>query len=84
MPRASGLNKPLRPSAALAAIIGSEPIPSTEAVKRIWDYIRKQSLQNPSNRREILADAKLRAVVEADKIGILDLPRALGRHLAAV
>lgn len=79
----TGLQRPLRPSAALAAIVGNELLSRTEATKRLWDYIRKQGLQNPGNRREILADAKLEAVVDTKTIDMLELPGALSKHLAA-
>ncbi len=56
------LMKPMRPSAELAEIVGIEPLPRTEITKRIWDYIKKHNLQNPANKREILADEKLERV----------------------
>ena len=54
--------KPMTPSAALAAVIGSSPQPRTEITKRIWDYIKKHKLQDSANKRMINADDKLRAV----------------------
>src|SRR6187200_3327071 len=51
---------PLTPSATLAEVIGSKPIPRTEIVKKIWDYIKKNDLQDKKNRRMINADAKLK------------------------
>ena len=58
----NALQKPLQPSKELAAVVGSEPLPRAEAVSRIWAYIKQHQLQNPENRREILADDKLAAV----------------------
>ena len=55
----NALQKPLRPSKELAAVVGSSPLPRGEVVSKIWEYIKKNNLQNPENRREILADAKL-------------------------
>jgi SWIB/MDM2 domain len=54
--------KPLQPSTALAAIVGSSPLPRTEVVSKVWDYIKANNLQNPQNKREILADDKLQAI----------------------
>ncbi|HEY9790397.1 MAG TPA: SWIB/MDM2 domain-containing protein [Candidatus Obscuribacterales bacterium] len=54
--------KPMTPSPALAAVIGSSPQPRTEITKRIWDYIKKHKLQDSANKRMINADDKLKAV----------------------
>jgi upstream activation factor subunit UAF30 len=58
----SGLMKPLQPSKELAQVVGDKPLPRTEAVSKIWTHIKKNNLQNPQNRREILADDKLEPV----------------------
>jgi upstream activation factor subunit UAF30 len=58
----NALQQPLQPSKELAAVVGSEPLPRGEVVSKVWDYIKKHELQNPENRREILADDKLEAV----------------------
>jgi chromatin remodeling complex protein RSC6 len=55
----------MQPSATLAAVIGSSPMPRTEVTKKIWDYIKKNKLQDAINRRLINADEKLRAVFGA-------------------
>src|SRR4051794_26258582 len=52
----NALQKPLQPSKELAAVVGAEPLPRGEVVSKVWDYIKKHDLQNPENRREILAD----------------------------
>ena len=65
--KAGGLQKPLQPSEELAAVIGSRPLPRGQVVSKMWDYIRSHNLQNPENRREILADDKLRKVFGRDK-----------------
>ena len=54
-----GLSRPVTPSADLAAITGSDPLPRSQVVSKMWDYIRTNKLQNPENKREILADDKL-------------------------
>ncbi|MDO8286803.1 MAG: DNA topoisomerase III [Rhodoferax sp.] len=69
------------PSAALAAVIGSEPVSRTEVMKKLWDYIKAHNLQNPSDKRTILADAKLRAVFGKDQAGMFELAGIVGKHL---
>ena len=54
-----GLARPVQPSPELAAITGSDPLPRSQVVSKVWDHIRKNNLQNPQNKREILADDKL-------------------------
>ena len=58
--KANALQKPLHPSEELAAVVGSDPLPRGQVVSKMWEYIRLHNLQNPENRREILADDKLR------------------------
>src|SRR5438477_10125421 len=58
--KANALQKPLQPSEELAAVVGSGPLPRGQVVSKMWEYIRSHNLQNPENRREILADDKLR------------------------
>jgi upstream activation factor subunit UAF30 len=55
----NALQKPLQPSKELAAVVGAEPLPRGEVVSKVWAYIKQHELQNPENRREILADDKL-------------------------
>ena len=50
------LMRPLQPSKELAAVVGSEPLPRPEVVSKVWDYIKKHKLQDPQNKREIMAD----------------------------
>ena len=73
--------KPLTPSAELAAVIGSEAVPRTEVTKRICDYIKKNDLQNPSNRRNIRADAKLRPIFGKDEVSMFELTKLVNAHL---
>ena len=73
--------KPLTTSAELAAVIGSEAVPRTEVTKRIWDYIKKNDLQNPSNRRNIRADAKLRPIFGKDEVSMFELTKLVNAHL---
>lgn len=75
------LQKPLQPSAELAAVVGPDPLPRGQAVRKVWDYIKKQNLQNPKNRREILADNKLKPVFGKDKVTMFEMNRYLAQHL---
>jgi upstream activation factor subunit UAF30 len=77
----SAFTKPLQPSPALAAVVGSDPLPRTEVVSKIWDYIKKHKLQNEANKREILADAKLSAVFGKDKVTMFEMNKFLAQHL---
>ena len=72
---------PLAPSPALAEVIGNKPIPRTEIVKKIWDYIKKNNLQDKKNRRMINADAKLKPVFgNKDQISMFELAKLIGKH----
>jgi upstream activation factor subunit UAF30 len=75
------LQKPLHPSEELAAVIGSGPVSRGKVVSKIWDYIRSHNLQNPENRREILADNKLHQVFGKDKVTMFEMNKHLSQHL---
>lgn len=74
--------KALTPSSTLAGVIGSSPVPRTEAVKKIWDHIKKNGLQDSANRRMINADEKLRPLFGKDQISMFDLAKILSKHLS--
>jgi len=74
--------KPLTPSALLAAVVGSSPLPRTEVTKKIWDYIKKNKLQDAVNRRLINADEKLRAVFGGKgKVSMFEMTKLVSNHL---
>ena len=75
------LMKPLQPSKELAAVVGSGPLPRPEVVSKVWDYIKKHDLQNPQNKREILADDKLKAVFGKKKVTMFEMNKHLAAHL---
>ena len=79
--KVNALQKPVQPSAELAAIVGSAPLPRAQVVSKIWDYIRSHNLQNSENRREILADDKLRKVFGKDKVTMFEMNKHLAGHL---
>ena len=72
---------PLTPSATLAEVIGSKPIPRTEIVKKIWDYIKKNGLQDKKNKRNINADAKLKPIFGKDQITMFELAKVVNKHV---
>jgi upstream activation factor subunit UAF30 len=78
----NALQQPLQPSKELAAVVGSGPLPRGEVVSKVWDYIKKQDLQNPENRREILADDTLEAVFGQKKVTMFEMNKYLAQHLA--
>jgi len=80
--RQSGLQRPVTPSKELAAIVGSDPLPRSQVVSKVWDHIRKNNLQNPQNKREIIADDKLKAVFGKDRCSMFEMNKHLSRHLS--
>ena len=71
----------LTPSPALADVIGSKPLPRTEIVKKIWEYIKKINLQDKANRRMINADAKLKVLFGGkNQVSMFDLAKIVGQH----
>ena len=77
----SAFSKPLTPSKELAAVVGAAPLPRTEVVSKVWEYIKKHKLQNEANKREIIADDKLKAVFEKDKVTMFEMNKYLAKHL---
>ena len=74
--------KAMTPSAALAAVVGAMPMPRTEVTKKIWDYIKKNKLQDAINRRLINADEKLRAVFGGKgKVSMFEMTKLVSNHL---
>jgi len=74
--------KAMTPSAVLASVIGSSPMPRTEVTKKIWDYIKKNKLQDSINRRLINADEKLRAVFGGkSKVSMFEMTKLVSNHL---
>ncbi len=74
--------KPMTPSGVLAAVVGSMPMPRTDVTKKIWDYIKKNKLQDNINRRLINADEKLRAVFGGKKqVSMFEMTKLVSNHL---
>ena len=75
--------KALTPSAQLAAVIGDKPVPRTEVVKKLWQYIKKNNLQDAKNRRAINADDKLKPVFGGkSQVSMFDMTKLVSKHLS--
>ncbi len=75
--------KELTPSSQLAAVVGSKPLPRTEVVKKIWAYIKKHNLQDKKNRRNINADATLKAVFGGKAVvNMFEMTKLVSKHLS--
>ena len=78
----SAFMAPVTPDAALAAVVGGDPLPRTEITKRIWDYIRTNNLQDPNDKRTIRADAKLRPIFGGkDSVTMFELTKLVNSHV---
>jgi chromatin remodeling complex protein RSC6 len=74
--------KAMTPSTTLAAVVGGMPMPRTEVTKKIWDYIKKNKLQDAVNKRLINADEKLRAVFGGkSKVSMFEMTKLVSNHL---
>jgi len=80
--KTNALQKPLTPSAELAAVVGSGQLSRGDVVKQMWVYIKKNNLQDPKNKRDILADAKLKPIFGGkDKVSMFEMNKHLASHL---
>lgn len=74
--------KPLTPSATLAEVVGNKALPRTEIVKKMWDYIKKNGLQDKKNKRMINADAKLKPVFAGKgQVSMFELAKLISKHV---
>ena len=74
--------KALTPSPALAAVVGTTPLPRTEIVSKLWVYIKKHDLQDPSNKRNINADDKLKEIFGKPQVSMFELAALIGKHVS--
>ena len=81
-PRKTTAASGLKPSDALAAVIGTEPVARTQVIKKLWDYIKAEGLQDAANKRAINADAKLLAVFGKPQVTMFELAGIVGKHLS--
>ena len=77
------LLKPLKLSAELEAVIGKGPLPRGQVVSKLWQYIKKYDLQNPQNKRNILADAKLKAIFGGKgEVTMFEMTKLVSAHMS--
>lgn len=75
--------KPMKVSAELAAVVGEGPMPRSEVTKKIWAYIKEHGLQNPANKRNILADDKLKAIFGGKaEVTMFEMTKLVSAHLS--
>ncbi len=75
------LARPLNLSAELEAVVGKGPLPRTEVVKKMWEYIKKHDLQNPENKRNIFADDNLRPIFGKEEVNMFEMTKLVSGHL---
>jgi len=79
----SAFMKPLNVSSDLAAIVGNGPMPRSEVVKKIWEYIKAKGLQDPANKRNINADENLKKVFDGKAtVSMFEMNKLLAKHLS--
>lgn len=77
-----GLAQPMKPSPELSAIVGTSPLPRSQVVSKVWDHIKKNNLQDPNNKREIVADDKLRAIFGKDRVSMFEMNKHISNHMS--
>jgi upstream activation factor subunit UAF30 len=76
------LSRPVTPDAELAAVVGADPLPRPQVVKRLWDYIKAEGLQDANDKRMINADAKLRLVFDGKaQVSMFEMTKHVSKHL---
>jgi chromatin remodeling complex protein RSC6 len=75
--------KAMKPSEALATIVGNESLPRTEVTKKLWEYIKKNNLQDPKNKRNINADENLLPVFDGkNQVSMFEMTKLVNKHLS--
>lgn len=84
MPKAnSAFMKPLVVSEELAKVVGKGPMPRSEVVKKLWEYIKKNDLQDPKNKRNIVADENLKEVFGGKEVvNMFEMTKLVSKHLS--
>lgn len=83
MPANSALMKPMNLSAELEEVVGKGPMPRSQVVKKMWEYIKKHDLQNPQNKRNIIADDKLKPIFGGkDEVTMFEMTKLVSQHLS--
>jgi upstream activation factor subunit UAF30 len=74
--------KAMTPSGSLSAIIGDKPLPRTEVTKKVWEYIKKNDLQDKAKRTMINADAKLKEIFKKGQVSMFEMTKLINSHLS--
>lgn len=82
-PKTGGIHAPVQPSPELGAIVGNDKLPRSEVISKVWVYIKAHNLQNPENKREILADEKLKKVFGRNKCTMFEMNKYIAAHVKA-
>ena len=82
-PKTGGIHAPVQPSPELGAVVGNEKLPRSQVISKVWEYIKSNNLQNPENKREIVADEKLKKVFGKDKVTMFEMNKHLAGHMKA-
>lgn len=78
----SAFMKPLNVSSDLSAVVGKGPMPRSEVVKKLWEYIKKNKLQDSANKRNINADAKLKPIFGKGVVNMFEMTKLVSKHLS--
>lgn len=79
----TGIHAPVQPSEELGAVVGNDKLPRSQVISKVWDYIKSNNLQNPENKREIVADDKLKKVFGKDKVTMFEMNKYISQHVKA-
>ncbi|WP_245841883.1 SWIB/MDM2 domain-containing protein [Sphingomonas lenta] len=77
----TGIHAPVQPSTELGAVVGNDKLPRSQVISKVWDYIKSNNLQNPENKREIMADDKLKKVFGKDKVTMFEMNKHISAHV---
>ena len=78
----SAFMKPLTPSSSLAEVVGAKPLPRSEVVKKMWVYIKKNGLQDKTNKRMIKADDNLKVIFKKPTVNMFEMTKLVSKHLS--
>jgi upstream activation factor subunit UAF30 len=78
----SAFMKPMTVSSELSQVVGKGPMPRSEVVKKLWDYIRKNGLQDSANKRNINADDKLKPIFGKSQVNMFEMTKLVSKHLS--
>ena len=79
----TGIHAPVTPSPELGAVVGNDAMPRSEVISKVWEYIRAHNLQNPENKREIVADDHLKKVFGKDRVTMFEMNKYISAHVKA-